>query len=54
MRVSHFGGDVEPEVRVIRDDVVAHLDHLAAALLERLLLQQGLERGVQLFADVLE
>ena len=36
------------------DDVVAHLDHLAAALLERLLLQQGLERGVQLFADVLE
>ena len=46
MRVSHFGGDVEPEVRVIRDDVVAHLDHLAAALLERLLLQQRLERRV--------
>ena len=54
VRVAHLGRHVEPEVRVVRDDVVAHLDHLAAALLERLLLQQGLERGVQLFADVLE
>ena len=52
--VAHLGRHVEPEVRVVGDDVVAHLDHLAAALLERLLLQQGLERGVQLFADVLE
>ena len=38
VRVAHLRGHVEPKVGVVRDDVVAHLDHLAAALLERLLL----------------
>jgi hypothetical protein len=43
-----------PEVPMVGDNVVPDLDHLAAALLERLAQQQRLQRRVQRLAHVLQ
>jgi hypothetical protein len=49
LRLGGEGGGV-PEVLVVGDDAVADLDDLAAALLEGLLQQQRLQRGIQRLA----
>jgi hypothetical protein len=54
VRVGELGRHVEGEVSVVGDGVLADTDDLGAALLEGLLEQDRLERGVELFAEVLE
>eukprot|EP00976_Prorocentrum_cordatum_P112592 1195561-Prorocentrum_minimum.AAC.2 len=54
VRVAVLGSHVEPKVGMVRDEVVAHLDHVAAALLEYLLQKQRLQGGVQRLANVLQ
>ena len=54
MGVSQLGGDVELEVLRVLDGGVAQLDTEAAALLECLLQQQGLQDGIQLLLNVLK
>mmetsp|Transcript_6911 Transcript_6911/g.16610 ORF Transcript_6911/g.16610 Transcript_6911/m.16610 type:complete len:820 (-) Transcript_6911:3765-6224(-) len=53
VRVGQLGRHEEPEAVRVRHVVVAELDHVLAALLELLLQQDRLERGVELLAHVL-
>ena len=53
VRVGQLGRHVVLEVVVVRDGVVADLHDDVAALLERLLEQDGLERGVEVLEHVL-
>ena len=53
VRVGQLGRQVELEVRVVRDGVVADLHHDVAALLESLLEKHRLERRVERREDVL-
>ena len=54
VRIPQLGCDVELEVVGVLNGGVAKLDTQAAALLERLLEQERLQDGVQLFLDVLK
>ena len=54
MWVAELGGDVELEVLGVLNGGVSQLDAQAAALLEGLLQQQGLQDRVQLFPYVLQ
>ena len=52
--VPQLGGDVELEVLRVLDGGVTQLDTEAAALLECLFQQQGLQDGIQLLLNVLK
>ena len=52
--ISQLGGDVELEVLRVLDGRVTQLDTEAAALLECLFQQQGLQDGIQLLLNVLK
>ena len=54
VRIAHLRREVQLEVVVVLDRRVAKLDAPAAALLDELLEQHGLEHGVQDLADVLD
>ena len=54
MGVSQLGGDVELEVLRVLNGGVTQLDTEAAALLECLFQQQGLQDGIQLLLNVLK
>jgi len=54
MRVPEIGDDVELEVVVVLDHVVAEKDALDAAVVERVAEEDRLQARVQLLADVLQ
>ena len=54
VRVRQLGRDVEPELAVVVELLVAELEHLARALLDDAAREHGLERGVELLLDVLQ
>lgn len=53
MRISQLRGQVEAEFHIVLDDRVTDLDVVGRAFLIDLLLQKGLDGGVEFRADVL-